>query len=130
MSETFKQAECSTVTITDSAKEFFIKFATMDGKSFDGVDKDKEIVYLQVAVMAGGCSGFQYSLNLVPTSANDNPLENHVLVSNGISILIDSKSYELIKGLIIDYKNDLMESGLSFINPSATSTCGCNKSFS
>lgn len=116
------------IIITDSAKNFFEKFANTQGKSLF-LDKDKKFVYLNIKVMAGGCSGFQYSLNLVPSSSEWNPLTDHLLISNGVHILIDPKSYDLVKGLIIDYKNDLMESGLTFTNPSSTSTCGCGKSF-
>ena len=127
--ETLEQAETSAITITDPAKDFFAKFAAANDKSFDGLDNDKEIVYLKVGVTAGGCSGFQYSLGIQDTTEEWNPMTETVLVNNGISILVNNRSLELIKGLIIDYKDDLMESGLTFTNPSATSTCGCNKSF-
>jgi iron-sulfur cluster assembly protein len=116
------------IIITDSAKDFFEKFANSQEKSMFLLDESKEFVYLRIRVMAGGCSGFQYSLQLESIS-DWNPLKEHLLYANKIHILIDSKSYELVKGLVIDYKNDLMESGLTFTNPSSTSTCGCGKSF-
>lgn len=116
------------ITITDSAKEFFEKFANMNGQSLL-LDKDKEFVYLNIKVMAGGCSGRVISLDLESSSCEWNPLTDHLLMSNNITILISSKSYDLVKGLVIDYNNDLMASGISFNFPNADHVCGCGKSW-
>jgi iron-sulfur cluster assembly accessory protein len=128
--EQLNQIDDSTsINISDTARQFFIRFAESEGKSFFAVDNDTKLVYLRVKVLAGGCSGFQYCLELEDNTKDWNPMTENILVSNGISMIVDSKSRQLLGGLIIDYKDGLMESGLTFTNPSATATCGCGTSF-
>jgi iron-sulfur cluster assembly protein len=81
---------------------------------------------LRVGVKGGGCSGFSYMLDLTEEVAADTDEE---LESNGVPILIDSKSLLYLDGTEIDFKDDVMQSGFVFKNPNATSTCGCGSSF-
>jgi iron-sulfur cluster assembly protein len=82
---------------------------------------------LRVGVKGGGCSGFQYMLDLVeePKSEQDEELED-----KGVKILIDMKSYLYLNGTEIDFKDEVMGKGFVFKNPNATSSCGCGSSFS
>jgi iron-sulfur cluster assembly accessory protein len=81
---------------------------------------------LRVGVQGGGCSGFQYSLDLEKeTRAGD--LE---FSFEGIKIYIDPMSAQYLKGTQIDYVETAYASGFSFSNPQAKSTCGCGSSFS
>lgn len=82
---------------------------------------------LRVGVKGGGCSGFNYLLDLVEEEKGEMDEE---LESNGVKILIDMKSYLYLNGTEIDYKADMMQSGFVFKNPNATSSCGCGHSFS
>lgn len=82
---------------------------------------------LRVGVKGGGCSGFSYMLDLTeetPTEADEE------LESNGVKILIDSKSLLYLDGTEIDFKDEVMGRGFVFKNPNATHTCGCGSSFS
>jgi iron-sulfur cluster assembly protein len=81
---------------------------------------------LRVGVKGGGCSGFQYHLDLVeePKGENDEELE-----SNGVKILIDMKSHLYLDGTEIDFRDEVMGRGFTFKNPNATSSCGCGHSF-
>jgi iron-sulfur cluster assembly protein len=81
---------------------------------------------LRVGVKGGGCSGFQYMLDLVeePKSEMDEELED-----KGVKILIDMKSYLYLNGTEIDFKSEVMGEGFVFKNPNATSSCGCGSSF-
>jgi iron-sulfur cluster assembly protein len=81
---------------------------------------------LRVGVKGGGCSGFSYMLDLTEEAAAETDEE---LESNGVPILIDSKSLLYLEGTEIDFKDDVMQSGFVFKNPNATSTCGCGSSF-
>jgi iron-sulfur cluster assembly protein len=81
---------------------------------------------LRVGVKGGGCSGFSYMLDLTEEVAAETDEE---LESNGVPILIDSKSLLYLEGTEIDFKDDVMQSGFVFKNPNATSTCGCGSSF-
>ncbi|MCA1632530.1 MAG: iron-sulfur cluster assembly accessory protein [Acidobacteria bacterium] len=80
---------------------------------------------LRVRVVPGGCSGFQYSLNIEEESrANDNVLE-----SNGVRLFVDMFSAQYLNGVEIDYVTNVMGSGFTFTNPNATGGCGCGSSF-
>lgn len=81
---------------------------------------------LRVGVKGGGCSGFSYMLDLTeePKGESDEEME-----SFGIKILCDMKSYLYLNGTKIDYKDEVMGKGFVFVNPNATSTCGCGSSF-
>ncbi len=80
---------------------------------------------LRVAVLPGGCSGFQYGLNI-----EDEPqADDDVLESNGLKLFVDPFSGQYLDGVEIDYVTTMMGSGFSFKNPNATGGCGCGSSF-
>jgi iron-sulfur cluster insertion protein len=80
---------------------------------------------LRVAVLGGGCSGFQYNFDF-DTKRNDDDL---VIEKNGATVLIDSTSLEFIKGSEIDYVDEMVGASFQVRNPNATSSCGCGSSF-
>jgi iron-sulfur cluster assembly accessory protein len=80
---------------------------------------------LRVRVVPGGCSGFQYSLNIEEESrAND-----HIIESHGVRMFVDMFSAQYLNGVEIDYVTNVMGSGFTFKNPNATGGCGCGTSF-
>jgi iron-sulfur cluster assembly accessory protein len=81
---------------------------------------------LRVAVLAGGCSGFQYKFDLDPVTAPD----DLVIESHGARVVVDPASLDLLAGAELDYKDELMGSYFAVRNPNATSACGCGTSFS
>jgi iron-sulfur cluster assembly accessory protein len=81
---------------------------------------------LRVAVLAGGCSGFQYKFDLDPVTAPD----DLVIESHGARVVVDPASLDLLAGAELDYKDELMGSFFAVRNPNATSACGCGTSFS
>jgi len=81
---------------------------------------------LRVAVVGGGCSGFQYTLdfdNIV--RPDDTVVEQH-----GVRLLVDATSARYLRGTTIDYVSGLHGAGFKFFNPNASRTCGCGSSFS
>jgi iron-sulfur cluster assembly protein len=80
---------------------------------------------LRVAVLPGGCSGFQYGLNIEDESQAD----DDILESNGLRLFVDPFSSQYLDGVEIDYVTTMMGSGFSFKNPNATGGCGCGSSF-
>ena len=52
------------------------------------------------------------------------------VVNNGVSLLVDSLSYQYLTGSVIDYLEDLQGSRFVVSNPNAINTCGCGNSFS
>lgn len=82
--------------------------------------------YLRVGVKGGGCSGFEYVLDLAGTKGEmDESWEQH-----GVEVICDSKSLLYLEGTTVDFKDELMGRGFTFTNPNATSSCGCGSSFS
>lgn len=81
---------------------------------------------LRVAVLGGGCSGFQYKFEL--TGAPEE--EDLVLEKDGIAVLIDPVSLPFLAGAVIDYKDELIGARFAVDNPNVSSECGCGASFS
>jgi iron-sulfur cluster assembly accessory protein len=81
---------------------------------------------LRVAVLAGGCSGFQYRFEL-----DGSPQPDDLVVERGPArVLVDPVSLDLLSGAQLDYTDELMGSHFTVRNPNATSACGCGTSFS
>ena len=88
--------------------------------------REAKPVMMRVAVLGGGCSGFQYNFSF-EEQRNDDDL---VIERNGASVLVDSTSLELLKGSELDYVEEMVGSAFQVKNPNATSSCGCGNSFS
>jgi iron-sulfur cluster assembly protein len=80
---------------------------------------------LRVAVLPGGCSGFQYGLNIEDAPESDDEVFEHA----GLRIFVDPFSAQYLEGVEIDYVSSMMGSGFSFRNPNAAGGCGCGSSF-
>lgn len=81
---------------------------------------------LRVSVSGGGCSGFQYGFAFDDTvNADDRTFER-----DGIKVVVDEVSLELLAGAQIDFVEDLIGASFQISNPQATSSCGCGSSFS
>ena len=85
-----------------------------------------ENLMLRVQVSAGGCSGFEYGFDLDKIKNED----DEVFTSDGVNIVIDQTSLELLKGSEIDYVDDLAGASFRLNIPNATASCGCGISFS
>lgn len=81
---------------------------------------------LRVTVSGGGCSGFQYGFEL-DGHMNDGDL---TFEKNGVMLVTDDASLDLLDGSEIDFVDDLMGSMFKVNNPNAESMCGCGTSFS
>ncbi len=86
----------------------------------------EETAGLRLAALPGGCSGFQYGLNVEEKPHED----DQVIVSEGVRVFIDPFSAQYVQGTEIDYVSSFQESGFTFNNPNATGGCGCGLSFS
>ena len=83
-------------------------------------------IMLRVAVEGGGCSGFQYQLDLVDEAQPDDLR----IERDGVAALIDEMSLVMLKGSEIDYVDELAGAEFKIRNPNAKSSCGCGVSFS
>ncbi|WP_108385155.1 HesB/IscA family protein [Yoonia sediminilitoris] len=80
---------------------------------------------LRIAVEGGGCSGFQYEIDL--DDAKDDDL---ILSDKGETVVIDSVSLPFLADATIDFTEELIGARFVINNPNATSSCGCGTSFS
>ncbi|MEO0822797.1 MAG: iron-sulfur cluster insertion protein ErpA [Pseudomonadota bacterium] len=85
-----------------------------------------ERAILRVAVLGGGCSGFQYEFRL-EEAPEDGDL---VLEGEGQRVLVDAESLPFLAGSVVDFKDELIGARFAVDNPNATATCGCGTSFS
>ena len=80
---------------------------------------------LRIAVVGGGCSGFQYQMSLEAEAQPD----DKIVEQDGLKLFVDGGSVLYLDGTNIDYVSGLSGSGFKFENPNARSTCGCGESF-
>lgn len=107
----------SQVILTESAAQRVQTLISMEGKPN---------LMLRLGVSGGGCSGFQYNIELDDkTNEDDVVSEQH-----GVKLVVDQTSLEILAGTEVDFVEDLMGASFQFKNPQATSTCGCGTSFS
>ncbi len=81
---------------------------------------------LRLSVEGGGCSGFQYKFGLVDVVEGD----DSVAETDGVRLVIDPMSLDLVAGAAVDYVESLGGSAFKVTNPNAASGCGCGSSFS
>ncbi|EDP66281.1 hesB protein family [alpha proteobacterium BAL199] len=84
-----------------------------------------DAMMMRVAVLGGGCSGFQYQFDF-DDAVND---DDHVFERDGVKVVVDDVSLDLLAGAQLDYKDELIGSYFAVENPNATSSCGCGTSF-
>ncbi len=109
-----------TVTLTEKAT---FRLRSFLRGSADGTATEKGI---RVAAVDGGCSGYEYALDIV----NEPNADDLVFEQDKIKIYVDPKSAPLLNNIVIDFVESLTQAGFTFENPNATDTCGCGKSFS
>jgi iron-sulfur cluster assembly accessory protein len=81
---------------------------------------------LRLAVDGGGCAGFTYKFEL----ADEPEGEDEVVETDGVRLVVDPISLELVKGSAVDFVEDLGGAAFRVTNPNAQSGCGCGSSFS
>ena len=89
-------------------------------------DEQNPNLKLRVYITGGGCSGFSYGFTFDENSADDDT----IVTKEGVTLLVDSMSFQYLVGAKIDYLEDLQGARFVIENPNATTTCGCGASFS
>jgi iron-sulfur cluster insertion protein len=117
MSEMVSEAGERSITVTESAAKR-IAFLREQEQVGDA--------NLRIAVSGGGCSGFQYGMSF---DDQTNP-DDRIFERDGIGIVIDDVSLDLLNGAEVDFVEDLMGAAFRINNPNAASSCGCGNSFS
>jgi iron-sulfur cluster assembly protein/iron-sulfur cluster insertion protein len=107
----------STITLTDTAAAKVGELLAQEGNA--------ELA-LRVAVRPGGCSGFSYEMFFDSEIADDDLRSEY----DGVRVVVDPSSAQLLTGATLDYKDSLQGGGFSINNPNASRSCGCGQSFS
>ena len=85
---------------------------------------------LRVAVLGGGCSGFQYEFTLEGAGEGALANDDQVIEKDGMRVLIDATSAPFLANSTVEFKDELIGARFAIDNPNATATCGCGTSFS
>ena len=89
-------------------------------------ERQSKPAILRLAVDGGGCAGFTYKFDLADQAESDDA----VAETNGVRLVVDPVSLELVKGSAVDFVEDLGGAAFRVTNPNAQSGCGCGSSFS
>lgn len=103
------------ITLTENAAKHVQKFMANRTKCYG----------LRLGVKTTGCSGMAYTLEF----ANEMEPNDILFKSNGINMLIDSKSLIYLNGTELDYVKEGLNEGFKFKNPNVKAECGCGESF-
>jgi iron-sulfur cluster assembly protein len=79
---------------------------------------------LRLAVVPGGCAGWQYEMKVADPQVGD-----HVCEKDGARVIVSADSIPFLAGSEVDYIDDLSDSGFRVNNPNASRSCGCGTSF-
>ena len=105
-----------TVTLTEKAARRVAQIAARQGKP----------AILRLGVDGGGCAGFTYKFELAEAPEPDDT----VAETDGVKLVVDSVSLDLVSGSAVDFVEDLGGAAFRVTNPNAASGCGCGSSFS
>ena len=94
------------------------------------ISQDESGDVFRIAVLGGGCSGFQYEFSIDNKTADD----DHVMIKTtadgaDVTVVVDTMSLGFLEGSQLDYVQELIGSYFQVSNPNATASCGCGTSF-
>ena len=101
------------IIVDDSAIKRIEELRTQQGK---------DALMLRVTVDGGGCSGFQYKLELTDEVEDKDLRFADAVVTDDISIAF-------LKDSTIKFEDALIGSEFKIENPNAVASCGCGSSF-
>lgn len=102
--------------VTPVASDKIKEFLESEGKAQDYA--------LRIRVKPGGCSGFEYVLELDEVRDSDSKFG----ADHG-RVIVDEISMPYLAGSIIDYVESIHGAGFDIRNPNVKSSCGCGSSF-
>lgn len=126
MMETLDEIDPFAAPISEHDRVLGISDAAVKRLTIMMAQEGDGVAMLRVTVSGGGCSGYQYGFDF-DTTAQDDDL---VFERDGVKVVTDPASMDLLAGSQVDYKNELVGSYFTINNPNAASSCGCGVSFS
>mmetsp|Transcript_28481 Transcript_28481/g.39224 ORF Transcript_28481/g.39224 Transcript_28481/m.39224 type:complete len:121 (-) Transcript_28481:90-452(-) len=84
-------------------------------------------LHLRVSVEGGGCSGFKYTFQMEDSDIQE---DDRTFEVDGCKVVIDTTSFDFMKGATVDYVQEMVRSSFAVLNnPQSESACGCGSSF-
>ena len=83
-------------------------------------------VGLRIGVKRTGCSGYAYLIDYADAIGSDDV----VFEDSGVTVIVDTKSLDLIDGTEVDFVQQGINQAFKFRNPNVKGECGCGESFS
>jgi iron-sulfur cluster assembly protein len=103
------------ISLTRSAAERVRSFLAKRGRGLG----------LRVGVRKTGCSGYAYVIDYADSIEADDA----VFEDDGVKVIVDARSLELIDGTEVDFIQDGLNEAFRFRNPNVKGECGCGESF-
>jgi len=110
------ETDTPVLTITEQAARRVRSVAEREGRAE---------AYLRVRVVAGGCDGFTYELELADQLSDG----DQVIEAYGLGVLVDGRSAPILQGSILEFNDSMLGGGLKVYNPQAVHECSCGQSF-
>ena len=112
-----KEFTAAAISVTPQASERIKKSMKIE---------DKENWGLRMSVEQGGCSGMSYKMSFDEKRGE----QDKVFESSGLTIFCDINSWLYVRGIEVDFSDDMLNGGFKIHNPNANRSCGCGTSFS
>jgi iron-sulfur cluster assembly protein len=104
------------ISLTENAAQFITK----------QIKERKHGIGVRLLVKSSGCSGLAYHIEFVD-SVNEFDFK---FVSHSVTIVVDSKSFVFLDGVVLDFVKEGLNKVFKFNNPNEKKSCGCGESFS
>ena len=91
------------------------------------LSKRPEAAGFRLSLVRSGCSGWAYQVDFVEQIQDD---DLAFPIDEAITLYVDPKSFEAVKGTEIDYVREGIAQRMVFNNPNVTGECGCGESIS
>ena len=82
--------------------------------------------FVRFGIRGGGCTGFSYMFEF----SDAKRASDHVFERDGVRVLVDPKSMQLVRGTRLDFETGIRGHGFKFDNPNVSDSCGCGESVS
>lgn len=110
-----ESVDLSTISMTEKAAQKYKAILASEKKEGFG---------MRFMEKAGGCSGFEYTLDFSEKALED----DQTFLSNGIEIHVPKSFVDRLLGSEIDYIDGLQGAGFKISNPNVKSSCSCGTS--
>lgn len=115
--ETYDPSAPAEVSMTDAAIQHVRKM----------LKKNPEMRGIRLAVKKSGCSGFKYDVEFVQDAVEG---DFAIAAADDVMLYVAEDAKAFVRGTVIDFTKEGLNSTIKFNNPNARDLCGCGESFS